>query len=86
MNVFFNGYVDATAPLRKFVWDYDNALMKMVKNEHITYFGSFQRNIPCISVYAIEKQVQEVYNNAKFKEVQVEFRGDYEFFVFLKEN
>jgi len=33
MNVFFNDYVGPSTLLKKFVGDYDNALMRMVENE-----------------------------------------------------
>ncbi|XP_042973141.1 protein FAR1-RELATED SEQUENCE 5-like [Carya illinoinensis] len=77
MNSFFDGYVDATTPLKKFVGDYDNALARMVENEKIADFGSFQRKIPCITIHAIEKQLQEVYTNAKFKEKVMQLPSKY---------
>jgi Fe-S-cluster containining protein len=61
--------------LKKFVGDYDNALMRMVENERLADFGSFNKMIPRITLHSIEHQLQGIYTNEKFKEVQAEFSG-----------
>jgi zinc finger SWIM domain-containing protein 3 len=75
VNAFFNGYVGPSTPLKKFVGDYDNTLMRMVENERLVDFGSFNKMIPLITFHSIEHQLQGIYTNEKFKEVQKEFRG-----------
>jgi hypothetical protein len=45
----------------------------MVERETQSDFNSFNRTIPCISDFSLEKQFQNVYTNAKFKEVQHQF-------------
>lgn len=46
-----------------------------VENENVAEFSSFGIAIPCITHYPIEKQFQELYTNAKFREDQDEFKG-----------
>jgi hypothetical protein len=75
MNAFFYGYVRPSTPLKKIVGDYDNALMRMVENECLADFGSFNKMIHCITFHSIEHQLQGIDTNEKFKEVQEEFRG-----------
>ncbi|XP_062155317.1 protein FAR1-RELATED SEQUENCE 1-like [Alnus glutinosa] len=45
----------------------------MVENETCADFDSFNRMISCISPLPLEKQFQDVYTNAKFKEVHEQF-------------
>lgn len=75
MNVLFDGYVGPSTPLKKFVGDYDNALMRMVENECVGNFGSFNKMFSLVTLHSIERQLQGIYTNEKFKEVQDEFRG-----------
>ncbi|XP_059441958.1 protein FAR1-RELATED SEQUENCE 1-like [Corylus avellana] len=75
MNAFFDGYVGPKTPLKKFVGDYNNALMRMVENERLADFGSYNKMFPLITLHSIERQLQAIYTNEKFKEVQEEFRG-----------
>ncbi|XP_041007552.1 protein FAR1-RELATED SEQUENCE 5-like [Juglans microcarpa x Juglans regia] len=75
MNAFFDGYVHARTNLKEFVDQFDNALKKKVENENQADFNSFNFTIPCISHLALEKKFQDVYTNAKFKEVQQEIMG-----------
>jgi zinc finger SWIM domain-containing protein 3 len=82
-NAFFDGYVGPSTPLKKFVGDYDNALMRMVEKERLADFGSFNKMFPLITLHSIEKQLQGIYTNEKFKEVQEEFRGFMMCFTFL---
>jgi hypothetical protein len=72
---FFYGYVGPKTPLKKFVGDYDNALMRMVENKRLADFGSYNKTFPLITLHSIEHQLQAIYTNEKFKEVQEEFRG-----------
>jgi hypothetical protein len=75
MNAFFDGYVGPSTPLKKFVGDYDNDVMRIVENEHLADFGSFNKMFPLISLHSIERQLQGIYTNKKFKEGQEEFKG-----------
>ncbi|KAG6642748.1 hypothetical protein CIPAW_09G162400 [Carya illinoinensis] len=45
-------------------------LKEFIENENLVDFQSFNVTIPCISRSPIEKRFQELYTNAKFKEVQ----------------
>jgi hypothetical protein len=73
MNAFFDGFVHSQTTLKEFVDQFDSALRKMVERETQSDFDSFNCTIPCISVFFLEKQFQNVYTNAKFKEVQRQF-------------
>ncbi|XP_062155057.1 protein FAR1-RELATED SEQUENCE 4-like [Alnus glutinosa] len=73
MNAFFYGYVHSQTTLKEFVDQFDIALRRMVENETNADFDSFNRTIPCISPLLLEKQFQDVYTNAKFKEVHEQF-------------
>ncbi|XP_035540001.1 protein FAR1-RELATED SEQUENCE 5-like [Juglans regia] len=46
-----------------------------IENENLADFQSFNATIPCISRSPIEKRFQELYTNAKFKEVQQQVNG-----------
>ncbi|XP_040989152.1 protein FAR1-RELATED SEQUENCE 5-like [Juglans microcarpa x Juglans regia] len=56
--------------LKEFVDQFDNALKKKIENEDSADFHSFNVTIPCISRSPIEKRFQDLYTNAKFREVQ----------------
>ncbi|XP_042939456.1 protein FAR1-RELATED SEQUENCE 12-like [Carya illinoinensis] len=75
MNVFFYGYVHAKTNLKEFVNQFDNALRKKIENEISSEFQSFSVTIPCISRSPIEKRFQQLYTNAKFREVQEQVMG-----------
>ncbi|XP_059460602.1 protein FAR1-RELATED SEQUENCE 5-like isoform X2 [Corylus avellana] len=74
MNTFFDGYVHSLTTLKEFVDQYDNALRKMIENENVADFNSFNDTIPCVSRFYFEKQFQQLYTSTKFKEVQEEIR------------
>ncbi|KAF5451893.1 hypothetical protein F2P56_026951 [Juglans regia] len=61
--------------LKEFVDQFENALKKKIENENAADFHSFSVTIPCISRSPIEKKLQELYTNAKFKEVQLQITG-----------
>ncbi|KAF5468708.1 hypothetical protein F2P56_012844 [Juglans regia] len=61
--------------LKEFVNQYDNALKKKIENENCADFQSFNVTIPCISRSPIEKRYQDLYTNAKFREVQHQLTG-----------
>ncbi|KAF5462637.1 hypothetical protein F2P56_018625, partial [Juglans regia] len=61
--------------LKEFVDQFDNALKKKIENETAADFHSFSVSIPCISRSPIEKRFQELYTNAKFRELQVQITG-----------
>ncbi|XP_040996089.1 protein FAR1-RELATED SEQUENCE 5-like [Juglans microcarpa x Juglans regia] len=75
MNAFFDSYVHSRTNLKEFVDQFDNALKKKIENENFADFQSFNVRIPCISRSSIEKRFQELYMNAKFKEVQQQING-----------
>ncbi|XP_059456890.1 protein FAR-RED IMPAIRED RESPONSE 1-like isoform X2 [Corylus avellana] len=74
MNEFFDSYVHSRSTLKEFFDQFDHVLRRKVLDEKTYDFDSFNSTIPCISHYPIEKKYQDVYTNAKFKEVQEEFR------------
>ncbi|XP_059434726.1 protein FAR-RED IMPAIRED RESPONSE 1-like [Corylus avellana] len=74
MNSFFDNYVHAQTTLKEFVDQFDNALKKMVEREARADFDCYNRTSPCVTDFALEKQFQDAYTNAKFKEVQAEFK------------
>ncbi|XP_059446555.1 protein FAR1-RELATED SEQUENCE 5-like [Corylus avellana] len=73
MNAFFDDYVHSQTTLKEFFDQFDNALRKMVENEARSDFDCFNRTIPCATNLSLEKQFQDVYTNAKFKEVHEQF-------------
>ncbi|KQJ90913.1 hypothetical protein BRADI_4g34550v3 [Brachypodium distachyon] len=75
VNAFFDGYVNARTTLKQFVEQYENALRDKVEKENKADSKSFQEVIPCITHYDFERQFQETYTNAKFKEFQEQLRG-----------
>ncbi|XP_044476192.1 protein FAR1-RELATED SEQUENCE 5-like [Mangifera indica] len=72
MHSFFDGYVNSKTTLKQFVEQYENALRDKVEKERDADFKSFKSWIPCISTYPMEKQFQDAYTIAKFKEFQQE--------------
>ncbi|WJX50861.1 hypothetical protein P8452_37109 [Trifolium repens] len=75
IHAFFDGYINSTTSLHQFVKQYDNALRSRAEKEFEADFQSMNTIIPCGSTSSIEKQFQEEYTHAKFKEVQEEFRA-----------
>jgi len=54
---------------------YDNALRHKVKKECEADFASINTTISCATHSLIERQFQQNYTNAKFEEIQNEFRS-----------
>ncbi|XP_042988752.1 protein FAR1-RELATED SEQUENCE 5-like [Carya illinoinensis] len=75
MNAFFDGYVHSKTNLKEFVDQFDSALKKKIENENQAEFQLFSVTIPCVSRSLIENKFQELYTNAKFKEVQQQVIG-----------
>ncbi|KAG6730504.1 hypothetical protein I3842_01G083400 [Carya illinoinensis] len=75
MNVFFDEYVHVKTNLKEFVDQFDSALRKKIENEVSANFHSYSITIPCISRSPIEKKFQELYTNAKSREVQKQVMG-----------
>lgn len=75
MNSFFDGYVNSKTTLKHFVEQYDNALANKVAKESQEDFNSYNSTYPCITDYEMEKQLQNIYKNSKFKEFQQEVKG-----------
>jgi hypothetical protein len=69
MNSFFYGYMHSKTTLKEFVDQFDSALRLMVENEKRTNFKSFNSMIKCVSKISLEKNFQDIYTIAKFKEV-----------------
>ncbi|XP_028072354.1 protein FAR-RED ELONGATED HYPOCOTYL 3-like [Camellia sinensis] len=74
MHAFFDGYINSKTTLKQFVEQYENAMAKKVENEN-GEFNSLNSYIPCITQYPFEKQFQNAYTIAKFKEFQQEVVG-----------
>ncbi|CAL5384969.1 unnamed protein product [Camellia sinensis] len=74
MNVFFDGYVNSKTTLKQFVEQCANTLTGKVEKEKKADFKSRHKLYDCLTMYGIKKQFQEAYTNAKFKEVQGEFK------------
>ncbi|XP_028059120.1 protein FAR-RED IMPAIRED RESPONSE 1-like [Camellia sinensis] len=74
MNTFFDGYVNPKTTLKQLVEQYDNALRNKVEKEKKTDFKSRHKLFDCLTIYGFEKQFQQTYTNAKFKEVQGELK------------
>ncbi|XP_042939561.1 protein FAR1-RELATED SEQUENCE 5-like [Carya illinoinensis] len=75
MNAFFDGYVHSKTNLKEFVDQFDSAFKKKIEIKNQAEFQSFSVTIPCVSRSPIEKKFQELYTNAKFKEVQQQVIG-----------
>ncbi|XP_028098071.1 protein FAR1-RELATED SEQUENCE 1-like [Camellia sinensis] len=73
-NAFFDGYVNPKATLKQFIEQYDNALRNKVEKEKKANFKSRHKLFDCLTIYGFEKQFQQTYTNAKFKEVQGELK------------
>ncbi|XP_028085082.1 protein FAR1-RELATED SEQUENCE 5-like [Camellia sinensis] len=69
MHVFFDGYVNSKTTLKQFVEQCDNALTSKVEKEKKADFKSRHKLYDRLTMYGIEKQFEEAYTNAKFKEV-----------------
>ncbi|CAH9079516.1 unnamed protein product, partial [Cuscuta europaea] len=72
MNAFFDGYVHSKTSLKRFVDQYGRALRNKVEKEFQANGNSLSKMIPCVTSFAMEKQVQHVYTLAKFKEFQTQ--------------
>ncbi|KAL2484747.1 Protein FAR1-RELATED SEQUENCE [Abeliophyllum distichum] len=75
MNAFFDEYVSSKTSLKQFVEQYERALRSKVEKEFQVDFRLYSAMIPCLTTYGLEKQMQQVYTIAKFKEVQTELIG-----------
>ncbi|XP_052198420.1 protein FAR1-RELATED SEQUENCE 5-like [Diospyros lotus] len=75
MNAFFDGYVHSKTSLKQFVEQYERAMRCKVEKEFQADVRSFSQMVSCVSRLGIEKQFQEVYTIAKFKEFQEELTG-----------
>ncbi|XP_028123610.1 protein FAR-RED IMPAIRED RESPONSE 1-like [Camellia sinensis] len=74
MNAFFDGYVNPKTTLKHFVEQYDNALRNKVEKEKTVDFKSRHKLFDCLTIYGFEKQFQQAYTIAKFKEIQGELK------------
>lgn len=73
--LFFDGFVNSKTSLKKFVEQYDNALKSKIEKESLADERSFSQHVPCVTIFEMEKQIQEVYMLSKFKEFQKELVG-----------
>ncbi|XP_020109279.1 protein FAR-RED IMPAIRED RESPONSE 1-like [Ananas comosus] len=74
MNAFFDGYVNSKTQLKQFVEQYESAIKNKAEKEAELDYKSFSSIIPYISRYAFEKQFQDVYTIAKFRDFQAELK------------
>ena len=68
MHAYFFGYINSKTTLKQFVEQYDNALSKNVQLEAEEDARCFNVYIPRVTPYEFERQFQEAYTLAKFKE------------------
>jgi len=73
MNAFFDGYVHSKTSLKQFIEQYERVMKCKVEKDFQADVRSFSQMVPCASNYPMEKQFQEVYTIAKFKEFQEKF-------------
>lgn len=72
MNAFFDGYVNSKTTLKQFVEQYSNALKNKVQKEVEEDVRCLSQRMLCVTSYAMEKQVRDVYTILKFQEFQQE--------------
>ncbi|XP_024042121.1 protein FAR1-RELATED SEQUENCE 5-like [Citrus clementina] len=72
MNAFFDGYVNSKTTLKQFVEQYSCALKNKVQKEVEEDVRCLSQQMPCVTDYAIERQVRDVYTISKFQEFQQE--------------
>ena len=75
LNAFFDGFINSTTTLHQFVVQYDNALRHKAEKECEVDFVSINTTILCATHSLIERRFQQNYTNAKFGEIQNEFRS-----------
>ncbi|CAH9119579.1 unnamed protein product [Cuscuta europaea] len=75
INAFFDSFINSKTTLKQFVEQYGRALRNKVEKDFQDDTNSFTKMIPCVTTYGMEKQVQEIYTLAKFKEFQNEMVG-----------
>ncbi|XP_052728548.1 protein FAR1-RELATED SEQUENCE 5-like [Vigna angularis] len=81
MNAFFDGFINSSTTLQQFVHQYNNALRQKAQKELEADFSSMNTTLPCGSQSLIERQYQTEYTQAKFVEVQNEFRSRMNCFI-----
>ena len=69
MNAFFYGYVNSKTTLKQFVEQYSCALKNKVQKEVEEYFRCLSQQMPCVTSYAMERQIRDVYTISKFQEL-----------------
>ena len=69
---FFDGYVNSKTTLKQFVEQFNHALTSKVEKEVREDMKSLSQQLPCVTEYKMEHQIQEVYTIAKFREFQQE--------------
>ncbi|QHN83089.1 Protein FAR-RED ELONGATED HYPOCOTYL [Arachis hypogaea] len=74
MHSYFDKFINNKSLLIQFVKQYDNCLGWKEQQERETDVEDYKSIIPCATNSLIEKQFQGAYTNAKFKEVQKQFR------------
>ncbi|KAH9697333.1 protein FAR1-RELATED SEQUENCE [Citrus sinensis] len=75
MNAFFYGYVNSKTTLKQFVEQYSNALKNKAQKEVEEDTRCSSHQLPCVTSYAMEKQIRDVYTISKFQEFQQELVG-----------
>ncbi|XP_038678496.1 protein FAR-RED IMPAIRED RESPONSE 1-like isoform X2 [Tripterygium wilfordii] len=75
INAFFDGYVHSKTTLKQFVEQYNNALRDKVEKESLADFNSLHKQLQLVTSFEMEKQIQKLYTESKFKEFQSELCG-----------
>ncbi|KAH9752431.1 protein FAR1-RELATED SEQUENCE [Citrus sinensis] len=75
MNAFLYGYVNSKTTLKQFVEQYSNALKNKAQKEVEEDAQCSSHQLPCVTSYAMEKQIRDVYTISKFQEFQQELVG-----------
>lgn len=74
MNAFFYGHVTSKTTLKQFVEQFveqiDNALRSKVEKESQEDANCLRQQISCLTIFKMERQIQWVYTNSKFRKFQ----------------
>ncbi|XP_024035536.1 protein FAR1-RELATED SEQUENCE 5-like [Citrus sinensis] len=69
MNAFFYGYVNSKTTLKQFVEQYNCTLKNEVQKEVEEDVRCLSQQMPCVTSYAMERQIRDVYTISKFQEL-----------------
>ncbi|CAH9121918.1 unnamed protein product, partial [Cuscuta epithymum] len=72
INAFFDDFVHSKTSLKEFVDQYGRALKCKVEKEFQEDAKCLTKMLSCVSIYAMEHQLQQMYTLAKFKEFRTQ--------------